>query len=88
MNSYLIDYDLCSPSRNYNSLYDTIKSFPCYAKITESTWFVKTNLNGEQIRDKLLSKIDTNDRIFVGALAREAAWYNVKCDSNFLKKYL
>lgn len=32
--------------------------------------------------------MDSNDRLFVATLTGEAAWYNVICDSDFLKKHL
>lgn len=88
MSSKIIEYDLCSPGRNYDELYELIKSCPKWARITESTWFVKTNLTCAELRDKLRAKLDKNDRIFVGGLSGYAAWSNVKCDSTYLKNNL
>lgn len=88
MASKVITYDLCSPGRNYDDLYNAIKSYGTWAHITESTWFVKTDDSCAQIRDNLLSHIDSNDRLFVGELTGTAAWHNVICKNEFLKENL
>ena len=41
MTSKIIEYDLKSPNRNYDSVYEVIKSYPVWAHITQSTWFVE-----------------------------------------------
>lgn len=88
MTSMIIEYDLRSPGRNYDELYKAIKSYGVWAHITESTWFIKTSESCVQVRDKLLAHMDGNDRIFVAALTGVAAWNNVLCDSEYLKKNL
>lgn len=88
MTSMIIEYDLRSPGRNYDELYKAIKSYGVWAHITESTWFIKTSESCVQVRDKLLAHMDGNDRIFVAALTGVAAWSNVLCDSEYLKKNL
>lgn len=88
MTSMIIEYDLRSPGRNYDELYKAIKSYGVWAHITESTWFIKTSESCVQVRDKLLTHMDGNDRIFVAALTGVAAWSNVLCDSEYLKKNL
>ena len=88
MTSMIIEYDLRSPGRNYDELYKAIKSYGVWAHITESTWFIKTSESCVQVRDKLLAHMDGNDRIFVAALTGVAAWSNVLCNSEYLKKNL
>lgn len=88
MTSKIITYDLCAPGRNYDDLYKAIKSYGTWAHITESTWFVKTADSCIQIRDNLLSRVDSNDRLFVGELTGTAAWYNVICNSDYMKDNL
>lgn len=88
MTSVIIEYDLRSPGRNYDELYKAIKSYGVWAHITESTWFIKTSESCVQVRDKLLAHMDGNDRIFVAALTGVAAWSNVLCDSEYLKRNL
>lgn len=88
MTSMIVVYDLCTPGRNYNKLYEAIKSYSEWAHITESTWFIKTSSSCEQVRDKLKSQMDSNDRLFVGELTGDAAWRNVLCKSDYLKEQL
>lgn len=88
MSSKIIEYDLCTPGKNYDELYKAIKSYEVWAHITESTWFVKTTESCVQVRNKLLAHMDSNDRLFVGELTGEAAWRNVLCQDEYLKKNL
>ena len=55
MTSMIIEYDLRSPGRNYDELYKEIRSYDVWARITESTWFIKTGESCAQVRDKLLA---------------------------------
>ena len=43
----------------------------------ESVWFINADTKAATIRDDLLSKIDTNDRLFVGVLSGETAWHGL-----------
>ena len=86
--SKIITYDLCAPGRDYSDLYDYIKSFSAWAHITESVWFVSSDKTCASIRDELKQVVDSNDRIFVAELTGVAAWRNVLCDSDYLKKHL
>ncbi|HOQ14071.1 MAG TPA: CRISPR-associated protein Cas2 [Bacillota bacterium] len=88
MTSKIITYDLRKPGRNYNSLYEAIKSYPYWAHITESTWLIKTNDTCSQIKDALLRKMDYNDRLFVAELTGAVAWHNTIYDDEYVKKNL
>lgn len=88
MSSKIITYDLCSPGRDYNSLYQTIKSYGKWAHITESTWFIKTTDTCVEVRRKLFACMDNNDKLFVGELTGVAAWQNVLCLDEYLKNNL
>lgn len=61
----LISYDLRVPGKNYNALYETIKSAKTWWHYLESTWIIKTDENIETWNDKLLQHLDENDRLFV-----------------------
>ena len=87
-NSKIITYDLRKAGRNYDDLYKYIKSYPVWAHITESTWFISTSKSCTTIRDEILHVIDSNDRIFVAELNGTAAWSNVNCDDQYLKDHL
>lgn len=88
MNSLIITYDLRAPGRNYDKLYEAIKAYGTWAHITESTWFIKTSSTCSEVRDNLLTHMDSNDRLFVGKLSGAAAWQNVLCSNDFLKQNL
>ena len=72
-----IDYDLRKPGRNYESLYEAIRAFGVYAHALESTWLVETQLSAGQVRDRLRSHTDSNDRLLVTRLTGESAWYGL-----------
>lgn len=88
MSSKIIEYDLRQPGRDYDAVYEAIKGYGTWAKITESTWFIKTNETCAQVRNKLMKLMDDNDRLFVGELSGVAAWHNTICESQFLKDNL
>lgn len=87
-NSKIITYDLCNSEKNYDELYEYIKSFPSWARITESTWFISSSKSCVDIRNEINKIIDSDDRVFVCSLTGEAAWRNVICNSDYLKKHL
>ncbi|MDI1224175.1 MULTISPECIES: hypothetical protein [Acinetobacter] len=87
MKCYLISYDL-RKTRNYEALYEAIKSFGTWGKINESTWIIGSYQSAVQIRDYLLNFIDSDDRLFIVKSDREAAWQNVMADNQWLKNTL
>ena len=87
MKCYIISYDL-RRNRNYDALYDAIKSYPKWARIVESTWAVVTSKSAVQIRDHLIQVLDDDDRVFVVKSGAEAAWRNVRCRDKWLKDNL
>jgi hypothetical protein len=60
-----ISYDLRKPGRNYNDLYDTIKSAPSWEHAMDSLWFIKTNESVDVWSDRLRQVMDQNDWLFV-----------------------
>ena len=84
----IVEYDLCSPGRNYDELYEAIESYHVNAPITESTWLIKTAETCVQVRNRLMAHMDKNDRLFVAPLTGSAAWNNVLCNSASLKRTL
>lgn len=87
-NSKIVSYDLCESGKNYEKLYDYLKNFPSWARITESTWFISSSKSCTKIRDEILNIVDSDDRVFVGELTGVAAWHNTKCKSEYLKNHL
>lgn len=61
-----ISYDLKKPGQNYVDVHNAIKSLgEDWFHPMESTWFVDTALSVNEVRDRLLSKIDATDRLFI-----------------------
>jgi hypothetical protein len=89
MPAYLITYDLDrASSDHYEDLYRAIKSYGVWARVTESTWVVVTEQPAKEVRDTLGEYLRKGDRLFVLKSGVEAAWRNVRCDSDWLKKWL
>ena len=89
MKTYLIGYDLMKQGQDYNALIEEIKKIDDWWHCLDSTWIIKTNLTAEQIRDRLIPKIDSNDKLLVVRLRQEAAWigFQKEC-SDWLKNNL
>ena len=85
---YIIMYDLRAPGRNYEQLYQAIKSYGTWGKLTESSWAIVSDQTAENIRNFLLNFIDNNDRIMVIRSGQSAAWRNIKANNDWLKKNL
>jgi hypothetical protein len=58
-----INYDLRKPGRNYQPVYDYIKSFDGWAKPLASLWLVRTTKSASTVRDELLRLVDGSDRV-------------------------
>jgi len=87
MACYIVSYNLIK-ERNYEKLYDALKSYRTWAKITESTWAIVTNKTATEVRDHLSKFIDEDDRLFVVKSGVASAWRNVRCRNEWLKKHL
>ncbi|MBA1146666.1 hypothetical protein H0Z60_06300 [Ectothiorhodospiraceae bacterium WFHF3C12] len=74
---YQIDYDL-RKQRNYQALYDRLKSYSAWCRPLESTWVIETTQTASQVRDYLKGAIDPDDGILVTRLSGEAAWANLR----------
>ena len=78
----VVTYDLRKPDRNYQSLYDYLKTFN-YCWHIESVWMLDTDQSAVQIRDGMRAHVEPQDRIFVARLMHEWAALNYDC-SNWL----
>lgn len=87
MACYIISYDL-RKRRDYESLFEGIRSYGTWAHILESTWAIVTSQSAVQVRDYLASKMDNDDGLFVVRSGGEAGWRNVLCKNEWLKKNL
>ncbi len=88
MSCYIVSYDVAQPG-DYGPLYDKIKAYSTWAKITESTWAIVTDQTAQVIRDNLATTLKPADRLIVVRSGVESAWFSLPANvSEWLKKYL
>ncbi len=86
-NNLIISYDLRKPGRNYNPVYEAIKSLGRWAIVVESTWYVDSSYSAKQAFDIVFAKCDNNDALFVvDASHNSAVWQNLPSDVDTLIK--
>ena len=51
---FSISYDLCKPGRNYDGIYEAIKSASAWAHPMDSLWFISTAESVQQWSDRLV----------------------------------
>lgn len=89
MNSLIIAYEIGhsgSPGADYQPLYEAIRAYGTWARITESCWAVRTEQTTVQVRDSLQRLLRAGDRLFVVQTAHVAAWNNTLCRNEWLKE--
>ena len=79
-NIYIISYDLSSPGQAYESLLEKIKAYPSWARLGGSAYVIETDQTHIEVRDNLQIVLDSNDKLFVGAVSAPAAWYGLGDD--------
>ena len=65
MSLFLVSYDLKAPSRDYESLYTTLKTATSWWHYLESTWILYTSESLSSWNDKLHAVMDDNDNLFI-----------------------
>lgn len=87
MATYIISYDLVK-KRDYEEIYNAIKSLGKWARVVESTWIVVSEKSCVEVRDYLLEHMDDDDQLFVTKSSGVGAWRNVRCSNEWLKANL
>ena len=85
MNVFMISYDLKNPNRNYDKLYEVIRSFGGYCHALDSMWFISTYFTKEYVFTKLALVLDENDSFFVNELSPNWRGYLNKQTINWLE---
>ena len=81
MRSYIVSYDLRAPGRNYQALYEAIKTqFSGACPLVESTWLIRSNKDAEGVRNVLMQHMDTNDAVVVFEWSGVAAWSGLRAE--------
>ena len=87
--TFIISYDLNEGSSDdYENVYKTIKAYKTWAHLTESTWAIVTTEKAKEVRNKLIKLMPKESSVFVVKSGGVAAWRNVECSNEWLKKHL
>jgi hypothetical protein len=70
MSILLITYDLHKPGQDYTDLLAKIKSGGNWARLSESSYAVRTAYSPEQVYNQLKPYLDANDNLYVITLTR------------------
>lgn len=74
-NNLIITYDLNKSDKNYEGVFEAIKSLGNWAKYQKSAWYVNSSHTASQARDIVWAKMDSNDSLMVvDATNNQAAW--------------
>ena len=84
---YIISYDMVGEG-DAKALHKAIKNYDAWAHITESTWAVVTERSAKKIGTDLSQYLPEGSRLFVVKSGVEAAWQDVICRSQWLKRNL
>lgn len=87
MACYLVSFDMVEGG-DYVPLIKAIKSYSAWAHITESTWAVVTESDHKEVRNHLGRFLPEGSHLFVAKSSGVAAWRNVLCKNEWLKKYI
>lgn len=61
MNTYMISYDLHSPTNNRENVENSIKNLGTWCKYLSTTFLVKTNLDIYEVENNVTKYLDSND---------------------------
>lgn len=78
----MINYDLITPGKNYDKLYDALKSFGTWAHVLESCWVIKSSSTATDVRNYLAKYLDNNDKLLVTKSSNVGAWKGLKDNQN------
>ena len=86
MQSYIITFQ--TSLQDKSSIEQSIKTHRAWASLHDTAWAVLTNRKAKEIRDLILPKLASGDRLLVVRSGTEAAWSNLVASSDWLKKNL
>lgn len=83
---YIISYDVSGGKSE--RIIEAIKGYGSWAHITEFTWAIVTAKTHKEVRDGLYTLLPEGSRLFVIRSGSVAAWRNVICKNEWLKRNL
>ncbi len=84
----MISYDLNNPGKKYDKVFEIIKEFGAYIKLQKSFWLVKTNLNPNQMCEKLNTVLDNNDSLFICELQKNYQGRTTEENWKFINEHI
>ncbi len=87
MSTLLVTYDLDRPGQDYTDVLGVIKKFP-WARLSESSYAVYTDLTPEQLYSRLKPYLDSNDTLYVVTLNQPYCGQGPKEVNDWLNKFL
>ena len=85
----IVTYDLSNPGRNYEALLRKIKTYKNWARLGGSSYIIMVDQGTKtaQHRDYFASILDANDKLYVSALGKDAAWQGLSAEvSNWIRE--
>lgn len=77
---YIVTYDLQEPGQRYSELLELIKACGNWARLGQSSYLIDCQEAAVQLRDKFISVLDRNDKLYVGQVLAPAAWTGMSED--------
>jgi hypothetical protein len=91
MGKYLVTYDLVGTdetSEDYRRLINRLGYFPNHIKLQKSVWAIESAFDTEKISTELMEYMDYDDRLFVVALPRGAAYHRPICGGAAYREFM
>lgn len=85
--TFIISFEVPEDT-DLTDFYAALKSYGTWARVTEHTWAIGTEERAKEVRDYLIDFLPTNSRLFVIKSGSVAAWRNLICSTEWLKKNL
>jgi len=76
-NKYIITCDIAFPRINNSKILKTVKSLGHWAIVGESAFIVVTSKSEVEVRNKIMTVLKRNDKVFVCRVGSQAAWYGL-----------
>jgi enoyl reductase-like protein len=88
MNSYLISFDLVSPGRNYQPVYDYMEKYTDRMKPLQTVYLIQSARSAEDILNDLQKLVDSNDKVLVININTKVwATYNLPNTAKWLNNH-
>lgn len=74
---YIVTYDLYQEKNSvvYQRLIELIRSERDWARLGGSSYLIDSDETAVQLRDRYITVMDDNDKLYVGEVSAPAAWF-------------